>query len=102
MRNNHVWGTHAEIFAVSFCFPQKPVFVATNKGSMYYWAKYECKVQEDLQVTFSTATQLPIVSQNHFELCHVNHSHYEVVFSSDGDLPHTPPYVADSSTSIKL
>ena len=41
MKNNFVWGSQVEIFAVSLYF-SKPVFVATCKTNQeYYWAKYQ-------------------------------------------------------------
>ena len=42
MRNNYIWGTHAEIFAFSVLV-FRPVFVATEKHHRtYYWAKHMC------------------------------------------------------------
>ncbi len=40
MKNNYVWGTHAEVFALALYF-SIPVFVAMERSNReYYWAKY--------------------------------------------------------------
>ncbi len=39
-RNNYVWGTHAEVFALALYF-SIPVSVAMERSNReYYWAKY--------------------------------------------------------------
>ncbi len=99
MRNNFVWGTHAEIFSLSLCF-RKPVFVGLNKkGHMYYWAKYMCLEEDDKQVVFPP-NEIELQSGlHHFEICHVNNCHYDVSLTAAGSIPHIPPYIDDKSTS---
>ena len=98
MSNNFVWGTHTECFALSLYFG-KPMFVALNKGEEYYWAKYMCRKQDNKPVVFqSHEVKLP-ADLSHFEVCHVNDCHYDVILSADGSIPHIPPYTGDASTS---
>ncbi len=99
MKNNCVWGTHVEIFALSMYF-NKPVFVILDKGySNYYWAKMFLSQKPDL--SFPTDCQLNTqVDINHFELCHVNNNHYDISLCTDGSLPREPPYQSSASSSL--
>ena len=104
MENNFVWGTHAEIFAVSLYFT-KPVYVALYKdkdgNGPYYWAKYMCR--EGINQLHFTSETMKLPNQlKHLELCHVNGNHYEVVLNTNKTLPLSPPYTGDSSCSINL
>ncbi len=40
MRNNYVWGTRAEVFALSLYFSIPVSVVMERSNREYYWAKY--------------------------------------------------------------
>ena len=53
MKQNSVWGTRAEIVAAAILY-NKPVFVALQKNDKhqdYYWAKYACEPNDNLECT---------------------------------------------------
>jgi len=98
MRSHSIWGTHAEIVALSL-YLGKPVFVALDKGNgKFYWAKYMAHHNTTLMFPLKSCFEYQ-VDLDHVELCHVNNNHYDVPVSSDGSIPHVPPYQGDVSTS---
>ena len=100
MKQNYVWGTQAEILAATLFF-KKPVYVALQKSECgeYYWAKYSSETNEQQLVypNHETTFMLP-AEVNHFEICHLNNNHYEVVVTiNNKTFPVNAPYTGDSS-----
>ena len=55
MRNNYIWGRHAEIRALSL-YSQMPVFIAMEKEpGQYYWAQYKCIKKADTELALPSA-----------------------------------------------
>ena len=99
MRNNYIWGTHAEIFAFSVLV-FRPVFVATEKHDRtYYWAKHTCSQSTQFQFTSLKDLDKQLEKISHIEICNVAGVHYDVSLTKDGELPICPPYNGDLSTS---
>ena len=105
MRNNFTWGTHAEIFAMAL-YSQKPVFTAMENGlhDKYYWAQYKCNKKANTELVLPSSKIALPANLSHFEICHVNGNHYDVVLTAEQSISCTPPYVGESSacTSINL
>ena len=103
MKDNHVWGTHVEIFAFSLYFVI-PVFVAMDKGiNKYYWAKYCKSPTQDANLVFPADSRITFPTDiSHIEICHVNNNHYDVVINADGSIPKTPPYSGTASSSLAM
>ena len=103
MSQNFIWGTHAEILAKSLYFG-KPVFVAMKKAEeSFYWAKYgDCQTNVN-QIVFPSVEPKLTTELSHFEICHVNCTHYDIVLHQvNNNLSCTPPFVGSQSTSIDL
>ncbi len=99
MKNNYVWGTHAEVFALALYF-SIPVFVAMERSNHeYYWAKYG--MSQTPSVIFPTDFHATLPNDlGHVEICHVNRNHYDVVINAvDSSLPKTVPYNGTASSS---
>ncbi len=89
-----VWGTNAEIRALSLYF-NKPVFVALERYSSYCWASMTY-TQEDKKLSFPQEEKLSITTGiNHFEIYCVNNYHYDALVCTDGSLPRTLPELSN-------
>ncbi len=89
-----------EIFALSLYFSM-PVFVVRDKGHHnYYWAKMSSSSQA-ADLIFPSDCQLKLTSDiDHFEICHMNSNHYDILICTDGSLPKERPYQNNASTSL--
>ena len=105
MKNNCVWGTHAEIYAMSAA-SMLSIYTAVQKSSedinSYYWAQYRLSNVDIIHPNDCSDIMSAAKNINHFEICLINRNHYVVVLTMYNDLPDTPPYCGDSSSSIVL
>ena len=102
MKNNYVWGTQAEIFAISVLV-FRPVFVATVKRDLtYYWAKQMCSHSSEFKFTPLEDLHENLEKLSHLEIFNVGGVHYDVSLTKDGQLPRSTPYNEDWSTSAGI
>ena len=100
MKNNYVWGTQAEIFALSVLV-FRPIFVATVKRDLtYYWANHMCSHSSQFKFTPLKDLHENLEKLSHLEICNVGGVHYDVALTKDGQFPTTPPFNEDRSTSV--
>ena len=105
MKNNCIWGTHVEIYALSL-YLKIPVFVALDKGSgEFYWAICQVHLRNDEPLLFPSPSNNSLVlpaNIRHIEVCHVNNNHYEVPVTADGSVSCIPPCIDDASTNASV
>ena len=103
MKQNFIWGTHAEIFAAAISF-RRSVFVAVPKTDQQYLVLGKIIMmvnQTTISYSLTTVPELLHDSLTHFEICLENY-HYDVVLTSDGSTSCTPPFTGESSSHIVI
>ncbi len=75
-----------------------------NERGDYYWAQYVCPLDNEALANLSYPAEVIKLPEKigHFEICHTNYNHYNVVLTEDQMFPLVPPYNGTSSSEIMV
>lgn len=98
------WGTDIEIRAAA-AYLQRPIYVCTQRSQSleYYWDYFAplttaMLTSGDYFANIYHSRPLP----SHFEICHSNRCHYDIITMSDGNQATSPPKICATVHHVDL
>ncbi len=101
MRNNYVWGTRVEVFALAPLYFSIPVSVVMERSNReYYWAKYGMSQTPCENLISTTDFHATLMIWIMYRNMSCEQKSYDVVINAvDSSLPKTVPYNSTASSS---
>ena len=91
MKHLTSWGSHVEIQAASWLLGL-PIYVCTRKDGSgeLYWEVFKDK-ELKCQLKFPESKLVKPAGVWHYELCHTQNCHYDIICMKDRSIPRDPP-----------
>ena len=91
MKHERTWGTQLELQAAASLL-KLPIYVFTQKDGSgdYYWEIFK-PINSPLRSP-DTTIEKPL-GVHHYELCHTQGCHYDLIVQGDGRWPIEPPFI---------